>query len=196
MAQLSLTPIGHSNPIAAGMRIYLPLADNSGPATDAIDPAAVVASLVNATTAKVDESTYNVDWMCGGKVWVVGKGLYQVGVATDAAIETRRAQIRAVLKARPDNGVTFTVGGQTLTLPASQGFQDRLTRLLAAYREAGAAGSTSVTIATRNGSRTMTLTQLRAVYKAYMDAVAAINAPLNQVDAAATMADLDAITLQ
>ena len=97
---------------------------------------------------------------------------------------------------RPDNGVTFTAGGQTLTLPASQGFQDRLTRLLAAYREAGAAGSTSVTIATRNGSRTMTLTQLRAAYKAYMDAAATLNAPLDQVDAAATMADLDAITLQ
>jgi len=118
----------------------------------------------------------------------------QVPSATPTFAECRKA-IKAALDKRPDNGVTFTVGGQTLTLPASQDFQDRLTRLLAAYREAGAAGSTSVTIATRNGSRTMTLTQLRAVYKAYMDAAAALNAPLDQVDAAATMADLDAITL-
>jgi hypothetical protein len=119
----------------------------------------------------------------------------QVPSATPTFAEVRDA-IRSALGRRPDNGVTFTVGGQTLTLPASQGFQDRLTRLLAAYREAGAAGSTSVTIATRNGSRTMTLTQLRAVYKAYMDAVAAVNAPLDQVDAATTMENLDAITLQ
>jgi len=119
----------------------------------------------------------------------------QVLSANPTLAEYRKA-LQNSLGARPDNGVTFTVGGQTLTLPASQGFQDRLTRLLAAYREAGAAGSTNVTIATRNGSRTMTLTQLRAAYKAYMDAAATLNAPLDQVDAAATMADLDAITLQ
>jgi len=114
---------------------------------------------------------------------------------TSPTFEAVRNSMRSLLGQRPDAGVTITLGAQTVTLPATPGFAARFTQRMAAYREAGMAGSASVTIRTYGGERTVTLTQLRAAYKLYMDGLEAIVAPLDKVDTATTMADLDAVTL-
>jgi hypothetical protein len=118
----------------------------------------------------------------------------QVRRSSPTFAEVRDA-IREALARRPDNGVTITLGAQSATLPSTPGFAARFTQLLAAYREAGTAGTANVTIRVRGGTRTVTLNQLRTAYKLYMDGLAAITAPLDQVDAATTTADLDSIAL-